>query len=93
MDTHEAGIKELIAKARLGSAQELMHCGKLEEAERLYKQTLRQAEADTDESNMLVALVLLEMFDFYENQGRNDEAKPIWSRMRKIVLMNLPEKF
>ena len=73
--------------------QELMHCGKLEEAERLYKQTLRQAEADTDESNMLVALVLLEMFDFYENQGRNDEAKPIWSRMRKIVLMNLPEKF
>ncbi len=93
MDTHDADMQELVLKARLIAAEELIAHGKPKEAERLLKRTLKQAEDISDETNLLVAFVLLEMFDFYEKQGRHDEAKPIWSRMRKIVLTNVPESY
>lgn len=93
MDAGNPGMNELILKARLVAAEELIAHGKPEQAERLLKKTLRQAESMSDESNMLVAFVLLEMFDFYEKQGRHDEAMPTWSRMRQIVLGSVPESY
>jgi hypothetical protein len=35
--------------------------------------------------------VLLEMFDLYDKQGRDAEAKDLWARMRQILMLKVQE--
>lgn len=89
MNFDNRNLQELVVKAHLVIARSLLDSGKPEEAEEVYKQTLDQADAISGEGNLLAGLVLLELFELYENQGRHDEAAPVWSRIRQIVLMNM----
>ncbi len=75
-----------IIEARKSYAAEAMADGRAEEAERWYKQALTQAETMSAEDSPLVGSVLLELFDLYEKQGRHDEAKPVWARIRAILI-------
>lgn len=54
-------------------------------AERVYKSLLKQAEMFEDDAYM-TGVVLLDLHEFYEKQGRHDEAAPVWERIRKILL-------
>lgn len=49
--------------------------GKPEQAERIYKQVLRQAEMVTGETSALSGMVLIELFDFYEKRKRRTDPK------------------
>ena len=51
----------------------------------LYKSLLKQAEMFEDDAYM-TGVVLLDLHEFYEKQGRHDEAAPVWERIRKILL-------
>lgn len=55
------------------------------QAERIFKQVLSQAE-ELDGEGPLTGLVLLDLHDFYEKAGRYDEARPVWERVRKILI-------
>jgi tetratricopeptide (TPR) repeat protein len=87
----EENIQERVVEARLALAQAFVADGKAEDAERLYKQTLGHAEASAGENSPLAGSVLLDLIDLYEAQGRHDEAKVLWVRVRKILLINLPQ--
>jgi tetratricopeptide (TPR) repeat protein len=73
--------------AHLKAAKELAVSGSTDEAERMYKQALAQADR-IGESNTLAGLVLIEIADLYEKQGRFDEAEPAWERIRIILREN-----
>ena len=60
--------------------------GRIADAERVYKLALRQADALEGEESPLTGLVLLDLHDFYEKQGRHDEAAPVWERVRRILV-------
>jgi hypothetical protein len=74
-----------LIEARKGYAAEAIAAGRPEDGERLYKQALAQAENLSDQDS-LVGSVLLELFDLYEKQGRHDEARPVWARIRAIFI-------
>lgn len=80
-------LQERVVKARLDAAQGLIDSGKPEEAERLYKQVLEQAEAVGGKDSPLAGLVLVDLYDLYFKQGRHDEGKPLWSRIREIAVL------
>lgn len=89
--TDDEDVQELVLKARLAAAQELIDSGKLEEAERMYKQALEQAEVVDGKDSPLAALVLIDLYDLYEKQGRHDEGKPLWSQIRQIAILHLQQ--
>jgi len=77
---------ERICTARLAIAEEYAITGQYAEADALYRLTLEYAEQEGGKDSLTVAFVLLEMFHFYDDQGRKAEAKPLWDRLRLIVL-------
>jgi len=83
---NEREVQELVLKARLDAARALVERGQEQEAERLYRQTLGQAEAVAGESSPLTGLVLLELIDFYDHFKRSDEAEILWYRLRQIAI-------
>lgn len=90
-DHNDENMQERVVEARLALAQSFVADGKAEEAERLYKQTLGHAEATAGKDSPLAGSVLLDLIDLYEAQGRHDEAKALWGRVRKILLVHLPQ--
>jgi hypothetical protein len=52
---------------------------------------LEQAEAAEGEDSLLAGMVLLELFDLYRKQGRDEEGKLLWSRIRKILMLHVQE--
>lgn len=83
--------QERVVETRLAAAAKLLAEGKLSDAERLYKQTLAQAEAVAGEDSAVAGLVVCDLMDFYEKQGRHAEAKPLWQQIRKILIAHLKE--
>lgn len=69
----------------LTAASLLLKRGHVQQAERILKTLLKQAE-QIDDGGPLTGLVLIELHELYEYQGRNDEALPVWERIRKILL-------
>lgn len=59
--------------------------GEISQTERFCKMILSKAERSDDEGP-LTGLVLLDLHDLYEQQGRHDEAAPVWARARKILI-------
>lgn len=90
-DRDDGNMQERVVEARLALAQSFVADGKAEEAERLYKQTLGHAEVMAGKDSPLAGNVLLDLIDLYEAQGRHDEAKLLWGRVRKILLIHLPQ--
>ena len=90
LNLNDENMQERVVEARLALAQTFVSDGKAQEAERLYKQTLGHAEAICGKDSPLVGSVLLDLIDLYEVQGRHDEAKALWERVRKILIMHLP---
>jgi tetratricopeptide (TPR) repeat protein len=84
-------MQERVVEARLALAQDFVADGKAEDAERVYNQALGHAEASAGENSPLAGSVLLDLIDLYEAQGRHDEAKALWARVRKILLIHLPK--
>lgn len=72
-------------EACLNVARLLVDRGHLFQAERIYKTVLQQAET-IDGEGALTGLVLLDLYEFYDKQGRHDEAAPAWERIRRILL-------
>lgn len=77
-------------EACLAAAQQLAEAGKAEQAEQIYKKALITAEGKAGKSSALVGLVLIDMVHFYEKQGRQEEAEPLWKRVREVMLEYLP---
>ncbi|MFX6819273.1 tetratricopeptide repeat protein, partial [Acinetobacter baumannii] len=77
LDGEEYGIHACLLVANW-----LQSRGRIADAERVYKLALRQADALEGEESPLTGLVLLDLHDFYEKQGRHDEAAPAWERVR-----------
>lgn len=69
----------------LSVAKLMVERGQTFQAERVYKSVLQQAE-NMDGEGPLTGLVLLDLHEFYEKQGRLDEAAPAWERIRRILL-------
>lgn len=69
----------------LTAARILVARGHYLQAERVFKTVLRQAE-EIDGEGPLTGLVLLDLHDLYEKEGRADEARPVWERVRKILI-------
>lgn len=88
---HRAEMQERVIEARLALAQAFVADGKGEEAERLYKQALDHAERIAGKDSPLAGSVLLDLIDLYEAQGKEQEVKDLWERVRKILLVNLPK--
>ncbi len=82
-------IQENRLKARLETARKFVRGGQEEEAERLYKQALEDAEALAGESSPLVGLVLVDLIDFYDHCDRRHEGKLLWSRLRQVIIAYL----
>ena len=78
--------EEYSIQACLLVANWLQSRGRIADAERVYKLALRQADALEGEESPLTGLVLLDLHDFYEKQGRHDEAAPAWERVRRILV-------
>ncbi len=83
--------QKFATEACLAAAGQMAAEGKLEQAERIYKQALRTAEDKEGEKSELVGLVLIDLVHFYEKQGRHEDAKPLWKRIRLVMLEYLPE--
>jgi len=69
----------------LAAAHLLIEQGDVIHAERIYKTVLNQAET-VDREGPLTGLVLLDLHDLYYEQGREDEAAPVWERIRRILI-------
>lgn len=78
--------QELVIETRLAAAARLLADGKVDDAERLYKQALAQAEAVAGEDAALAGLVVCDLMDLYEKQGRHKEVAPLMGRIREILL-------
>ena len=91
LNLDDENMQERVVEARLAIAQTFIADGKAEEGERLYKQALTHAEAMAGKDSPLAGSVLLDLIDLYEAQGRHDEAKSLWGRVRKILLIHLPQ--
>lgn len=79
-------LQSHIIEMRLSFAKEALAVGKEPEAERLLKQSLREAEAAAGANSALAGLALLELADLYERQGRGLQASPLWNRIRNIMI-------
>ncbi len=79
-------VRMHIIETRKSFADEAMAAGRVDDAERLYKQALSQAEGMSENDSPLVGSVLLELHYLYEKQGRHDEARPVWARIRAIFI-------
>lgn len=79
-------LQSRIVEMRLHFAKEALAVGNEPEAERLLKQSLREAEAAAGENSALVGLALLELADLYDRQGRNLQASLLWDRIRNIMV-------
>jgi len=84
-------MQERVIEARLALAQAFVADGKGDEAERLYKQALDHAEKIAGKDSPLAGSVLLDLIDLYEAQGKQEEVKALWDRVRKILVVNLPK--
>lgn len=69
----------------LRAAELLIEQGHAIQGERIYKAVLRQTEF-IEEDGPLTGLVLLHLHDLYCEQGRNNEAAPVWERIRRILI-------
>lgn len=81
-------FQALVVEARLSIGQSLIAEGKASDAERVYLQALRHAEAAAGKDSPLAGMVLLDLIDLYDAQDRRDETKPLWERIRKILRLH-----
>lgn len=86
MKLHNPDNENRSIEAGLIAANFLRARGKPVTVERLYKRLLKQAEKLRGDSSPLAGMVLLELYDFYEQHGRDDEAQPVWERVRLILM-------
>ncbi len=89
----EAGTntQTAVIETRLRAAKKLAAGGDVEQAERIFLQALKQAESVCGETGALTGMVLIDLVAFYESQGRADEAKPLWDRVRLVLLAYVVE--
>jgi len=86
----EEESQKYAVEACLAAAKQLADEGKAEQAEQVYKKALITAEGKAGKTSALAGLVLIDMVHFYEKQGRHEEAKPLWRRVREVMLEYLP---
>lgn len=56
------------------------------------KEALAQIEGYEGVNSIIAGHILLELFDLYEEQGREDEAKAIWERLRRVLVASIPTR-
>jgi hypothetical protein len=78
--------QEHAVEAFLAAAKHMMDCGKAEQAERIYKQAMRLAEAEAGDNSALVGVVLVDYMRYLESQGRKPEAEALWERIRGVMV-------
>lgn len=76
---------EFIVEFYLLLAQNLVRNGNEQEAERWILRALTSAEIIAGYESPLTARVLMELFDLYDTQNRQEEAKIQWDRLSDIV--------
>lgn len=93
----DTNTQTTVIEMRLRAAKKLAEAGDVEQAERIFLQALKQAESVCGETDALTGMVLIDLVAFYDSQGRADEAKPYWKRVRLVLLAyvvdgRLPQK-
>ena len=58
--------------------------------EEMLKLALRQVESEEGEDSASAGLLILELCDLYEKQGREQEAVEMWQRLRQILTVYYP---
>ena len=81
-------IDELAIAARLCAARELVEAGETDRAERIYQSALFQAEVLAGKKSPLTGLVLLDLYDLYEVQGKDADAAVLQTQISEIVRTN-----
>lgn len=81
----EAMTTEEIVEGYLVLGKIVVDQGNFEQAEHVYKSALSIAEREAGEDNAIVGLVLIELWDLYENSGREKEAQQIWERICGMI--------
>jgi hypothetical protein len=79
-------LEQRIVEALLRQSRRCRTKGEYAQAERICKKALDRAEAVTGKSSPLTGLVLMELFELYDNQTREDESEAVWKRIRQILL-------
>lgn len=59
--------------------------GNFEQAERVYKSALSIAEAEKDEENAIAGYALIELWDLYDKNGKEEEARAVWERLTRLL--------
>lgn len=59
--------------------------GNFEQAEKVFKTALAISERQEGKDSMAAGFALLELWDLYDRQGRDEEARQAWERMSKIL--------
>ena len=80
-------LERRIVETLLEHARQRRTKGRYAEAERISKKALDRAEAVTGKSSLLTGLVLMELLDLYDKQGREEESEALWHRIRDILLL------
>lgn len=82
MEERQRSIESYLELAKV-----LAVAGNSDEAECLYKNLLRAVEAVAGTSDPISGLILIDLADLYEKQGREREAEQLWERIRLILVI------
>ena len=84
-DNHTAaGWRELLGRAQIACRE-----GDLKAAELYYIQALDRAEHLDGREDISVAVVLLELAEFYADNGQTERAQFIWDKVRDALASSL----
>lgn len=80
-----------ITKRLLDTAKRIAERGNSDQAERVYRKTVDVARMEAGANSGLVGLALLDLLTFYEDQGKEEEARAIWNQVRDLLMTHYPE--
>lgn len=84
-------ICRTITKRLLDTAKRIAERGDFDQAERVYRKTVDVARMEAGANSGLVGLALLDLLTFYEDQGKEEEARAIWDQVRDLLMTHYPE--
>lgn len=76
-----------IIDALIVQAQRLRADGEYADAETIARKALERAEKRMGNLSLDTGLVLMELVELYDKQGREEESEPLWKRIREILLL------
>ncbi len=84
-EEHEETGRTLAWKAMLITAGVARQKGDQSQADMLYHRALAAAEKRLGENNIVVALVLMEIAEYYDSLRQHQRSEPLYCRVREIL--------